>query len=122
LRRGTHRFGDIDGWRAARLAPVRSGFSALLVVRFVSGASVAGGLAPGDIDYQLSKMTLLGHMRKGLKSLVECKFAIHHRSNPVLFDETIHIFEIVTPYPTNRQFQSTPSVAGGGLGLTACVP
>jgi hypothetical protein len=29
-------------------------------------------------------MTLLGHMRKGLKSLVECKFAIHHQGDPVL--------------------------------------
>ena len=39
----------------------------------------AGGLAPGDIDYHLAKMTLLGHMRKRLKSLVECKFSIYHR-------------------------------------------
>src|SRR5882757_6972735 len=33
-------------------------------------------------------MTLLGHMRKRLKSLVECKFAIHHRGDPVPLDET----------------------------------
>jgi hypothetical protein len=37
----------------------------------------AGGLAPGDIDYHLTKVTLLGHIRKRLKSLVEYKFAIH---------------------------------------------
>jgi hypothetical protein len=54
----------------------------------------AAGLAPGGLDHQLTKMTLLGHMRKRLKSLVECKFAIHHRGDPVLLDETIHVFEI----------------------------
>ena len=55
----------------------------------------AGGLAPGDIDYHLTKMTLLGHMRKRLKSLVECKFSIYHRGDPVPLDETIHVFEIL---------------------------
>jgi hypothetical protein len=53
------------------------------------------GLAPGDIDYNLNKMTLFGYVRKRLKSLVECKFAIHHRGDPVLLDETIHVFEIL---------------------------
>jgi hypothetical protein len=33
----------------------------------VGEVRVAGGLAPGDIDYQLTKMTLLGHMRERLK-------------------------------------------------------
>lgn len=54
-----------------------------------------GALAPGDIDCQLTKMTLLGHMRKRLKSVVECKFAIHHRGDAVLLDEPIHVFEIL---------------------------
>jgi hypothetical protein len=57
-------------------------------------ASVAGGLTPGDINYQPTKMTLLGHMRKRLKSLVESKFAVHHRRDPALLDETIHVLEI----------------------------
>ena len=59
-------------------------------------ASVTRGLAPGDIDYQLTKMTLFGHMRKRLKSVIECKFAIHHRGDAVLLDEPIHVFESQT--------------------------
>ena len=55
---------------------------------------VQAGLSPGDFDDQLAKMRLLGHMRKRLRSLVECKFAIHHRGDTVLLDETIHAFEI----------------------------
>ena len=62
---------------------------------FVCRAGVARGLAPGDIDYYLTKMKLFGYVRKRLKSLVECKFAIYHRSDPVLLDETIHVFEIL---------------------------
>jgi hypothetical protein len=53
-----------------------------------------GALDPGDIDDQLAKMTLLGHMRKRSKSSFECKFAIHYRGDPVLLDEPIHVFEI----------------------------
>ena len=64
-------------------------------VLFRTDISVARGLAPGDIDDQLSKMTLLGHMRKRLKNLVECKFAIHHRGESVLLDEPIHVFKIL---------------------------
>ena len=60
-----------------------------------AGHSVAGVLAPGNIVYQLTEMTLLGHMRKRLKRLVECKFAIDHRGDSVLLDEAIHVFEIV---------------------------
>jgi hypothetical protein len=56
---------------------------------------VAAGLASSDIDYELTKMALLGHMRKRLKSLVKCKFAVHHRGDSVLPDEPIHIFEIL---------------------------
>jgi hypothetical protein len=36
-----------------------------------TGQALPEALAPGDIDYQLTKMTLLGHMRKRLMSLVE---------------------------------------------------
>jgi hypothetical protein len=59
------------------------------------GGTCNGSLAPHDIDYQLTKMTLFGHMRKRLKSVVECKFAIHHRGDAVLLDEPIHVFEIL---------------------------
>jgi hypothetical protein len=58
-------------------------------------ATIHRALAPGDIDDHLSKMTLLGHMRERLKSLVECKFAIHHRGESVLLDEPIHVFEML---------------------------
>src|SRR5271155_2678458 len=51
--------------------------------------------APSDIDDQLSKMRLLGHMRERLKSLVECKFAIHYRGESLLLNEPIHVFEML---------------------------
>jgi hypothetical protein len=40
-------------------------------------------------------MTLLGHMRKRLKSFVEAEFMIHHWRDPVPMDETIHVFEML---------------------------
>ena len=49
-----------------------------------------------NIDYHLTKVTLLGHVRERLKSLVESKFAIHHRGDSVLLDEPIHVLEILT--------------------------
>ena len=61
-------------------------------------ASVARGLTPGDIDYQLARMTFLGHMRKRMKSHVECKFSMRHRDDPVPLDETIHIYYATTSW------------------------
>jgi hypothetical protein len=81
-----------DGCQDSELVPEK-----ISTTSYIPGsnfAASAGGLVPGNIDYQLTKMTLLGHMRKRLKSLVECKFAIHHRGDPVLLDETIHAFEM----------------------------
>jgi hypothetical protein len=43
-----------------------------------AGQALLKTLSPGDIDDHLTKMTLLGHMLKRSKSLVECKFTIHH--------------------------------------------
>jgi hypothetical protein len=74
-----------------RLEPLRIVRTLVWVTSFRSGAEF---LAPGDMNYQLSKMTLLGHILKSLKSVNECKFTIHHRSDPVHLDETIHVFEM----------------------------